>query len=112
MHQGRLRDAYEAYARFVWPEYFRQSPQDALRSWYLAYFAPVAFSVCEYDEAYAISVTQLADAAAAGSGQGQLERLSASALAGVLSVWGDEASAAEVERQFGVRRMREGDTSW
>jgi hypothetical protein len=33
-------------------------------------------------------------------------------LAGVLAQWGDEQGAVEVERDFGVVRMRPTDTSW
>ena len=112
VHMGRVRDAYQSYIRFLWPEYFRQSPKDGLRSWYLAYFAPVAFSAGDYDNAYAAALTQLADAAEQGEGIGTLERLSAGTMAGVLAIWGDEQGAAEVERQFGVDRMREGAVAW
>jgi hypothetical protein len=30
----------------------------------------------------------------------------------VLAIWGDEAGASEVERDFGVVRMREGVADW
>ena len=112
VHLGRVREAHAAYIRFLWPEYFRQSPKDGMRSWYLAYFAPVAFSAGDYDNAYAAAMTQLADAAEQGMERGTLERLSASVLSGVLAIWGDEAGASEVERDFGVVRMREGVADW
>lgn len=112
VHQGRIRDAYDAYARFLWPEYFRQSPSDGMRSWYLAFFSPVAFAACDSENAYAAAMAQLADNVEAGGGKGMLERLSASVLAGVMAQWGDEAGASEVEREYGVVRMREGATSW
>ena len=113
LHVGLLQDGYDMYIRQLWPEYRRQDPRDGLRAWYLAYFAPVAFLVCDYDTAYAASLTQLADeVAAGGSARDGVSALSARVLAGVLAQWGDEQGAAEVERDFGVVRMRPSDTSW
>ena len=113
VHIGLVQDAYDMYIRQLWPEYRRQDPRDGLRPWYLAYFAPIAFLVCDYETAYATSLTQLADeVAAGGSARGGVSALSARVLAGVLAQWGDEQGAAEVERDFGVVRMRPSDTGW
>jgi hypothetical protein len=113
VHIGLVQDAYDMYIRQLWPEYRRQDPRDGLRAWYLAYFAPVAFMVCDYETAYVTSLTQLADeVAAGGTARGGVSALSARVLAGVLAQWGDEQGAAEVERDFGVVRMRPTDTSW
>jgi hypothetical protein len=113
VHIGLVQDAYDMYIRQLWPEYRRQDPRDGLRPWYLAYFAPIAFLVCDYETAYVTSLTQLADeVAAGGTARGGVSELSARVLAGVLAQWGDEQGAVEVERDFGVVRMRPTDTSW
>jgi len=110
---GHFDDAYLVYRRFLWSEYHRQIPTDGLRPWYLAYFAPIAYRVCDYDTAYECAMTQLGDAMAAGSdGKGVVSALSARVLAGVLAAWGDEQGARAVEAQFGVPRLPEGSDNW
>ena len=110
---GHFDDAYQVYGRFLWPEYHRQIPTDALRPWYLAFFSPIAYRVCDYDTAYECAMTQLGDAMAAGSdGKGVVSALSARVLAGVLAAWGDEQGARAVETQFGVQRLPEGSDNW
>jgi hypothetical protein len=110
---GHFDDAYQVYRRFLWPEYHRQIPTDGLRPWYLAFFSPIAYRVCDYDTAYECAMTQLGDAMAAGSdGKGVVSALSARVLAGVLAAWGDEQGARAVETQFGVQRLPEGSDNW
>jgi hypothetical protein len=110
---GHFEDAYRVYRRFLWPEYRRQIPTDGLRPWYLAFFAPIAYRVCDYETAYECAMTQLGDAMAAGSdGKGVVSALSARVLAGVLAAWGDEQGARAVETQFGVQRLPEGADNW
>jgi serine/threonine protein kinase len=113
VNQGFVKDGYDAYIDHLWPEYRRQVPSDGLRAWYLAYFAPIAFMVADYDTAYACALTQLADEIdAGGSATGGVCQLSARVLAGVLAVWGDEAGAQEVERRFNVQRVLECLEQW
>ena len=113
VNKGFIKDGYDAYIGHLWPEYRRQVPTDGLRAWYLAYFAPVAFMVADYDTAYACALTQLADEIdAGGPATGQVCELSARVLAGVLAVWGDEAGAQEVERRFKVQRVPECLEQW
>jgi hypothetical protein len=113
VNQGFVKDGYDAYIGHLWPEYRRQVPTDGLRAWYLAYFAPVAFMVADYDTAYACALTQLADEIDAGRPTtGGVCELSARVLAGVLAVWGDEAGAQEVERRFKVQRVPECMEQW
>jgi hypothetical protein len=113
VNQGFVKDGYDAYIDHLWPEYRRQVPSDGLRAWYLAYFAPVAFMVADYDTAYACALTQLADEIdAGGPATGGVCQLSARVLAGVLAVWGDEAGAQEVERRFDVQRAPECLEQW
>jgi hypothetical protein len=113
VNQGFVKDGYDAYIDHLWPEYRRQVPSDGLRAWYLAYFAPVAFMVADYDTAYACALTQLADEIdAGGPATGGVCQLSARVLAGVLAVWGDESGAQEVERRFNVQRVPECLEQW
>jgi hypothetical protein len=110
---GRFEDGYQAYLRFLWPEYRRQVPSDGLRRWYLGYFAPVAYRVGDLDTAYATSMTQLADDASEGSiKRDGVAQLSAKVLAGVLAVWGDDAGAREIEQRYGVQRLPECADNW
>lgn len=110
---GHFDDAYLVYKRFLWPEYRRQIAVDGLRPWYIAFFAPIAYRVCDYDTAYACAMTQLGDAFSAGQdGTGVVSTLSARVLAGVLAAWGDEQGARAVETQFRVQRLPEGSDNW
>jgi serine/threonine protein kinase len=110
---GHFEDAYLVYKRFLWPEYHRQLPTDGLRPWYLGFFAPIAYRVCDYETAYECAMTQLGDQFSAGGvSQGVVTALSARVLAGVLSAWGDEDGARSVEVQFGIQRLPEGSENW
>lgn len=113
VNRGFVKDGYDAYIDHLWPEYRRQVATDGLRAWYLAYFAPVAFMVADYDTAYACALTQLADEIdAGGPATSGVCQLSARVLAGVLAVWGDETGAQEVERRFKVQRAPECLEQW
>jgi len=113
VNQGFVKDGYDAYIDHLWPEYRRQVATDGLRAWYLAYFAPVAFMVADYDTAYACALTQLADEIdAGGPATSGVCQLSARVLAGVLALRGDEAGAQEVERRFKVQRVPECMEQW
>jgi serine/threonine protein kinase len=113
VNQGFVKDGYDAYIDHLWPEYRRQVATDGLRAWYLAYFAPVAFMVADYDTAYACALTQLADEIdAGGPATSGVCQLSARVLAGVLALRGDEAGAQKVERRFKVQRVPECMEQW
>ena len=101
-NRGDYARAYATFSRFLWPEHRRQSVRDGLRPWYLAYFAPIAYRVCDLDTAYLAATKQLSEAHADRDGNCAL---SARVVAAVLADWGDEAGAAEVERTYGVARL-------
>jgi tetratricopeptide (TPR) repeat protein len=105
-NRGEYEEAYRAFLPHLWPTYRRQSPRDGLRPWYLAYFAPIAFRACDLETAYATAVTQINGATSPlPPNKDNNCRLSARVLAAVLAEWGDEAGAAEVERDYGIERL-------
>ena len=110
IHAGDAPGAYDAFARFLWPEMRRLHPGDGLRRWYLSYFAPVAYEACALDDAWAAGMQVLADDAQDGEVKRDgMAQQAAHVVAAVLAEQGDEAGAAEIERIYGVRRMVRGE---
>ncbi len=106
LHAGDVRGAYDAFARFLWPEMRRLHPGDGLRRWYLSYFAPIAYQACALEDAWAAGMQVLADDAQDGEVKRDgMAQQAASVVAAVLAEQGDEAGAAEIERIYGVQRM-------
>jgi hypothetical protein len=102
---GAYRDGHMSFLRFLWPEVHRRPTDDGLRRWYLAYFVPIAYEACDFENAYAAGMQLLADDWAAGRDEpDSMAVMTATGVAGALAELGDEAGAVAIERTYGVRR--------
>jgi len=93
-----------AFAPFVADELASTDPGDGWRRWFLSHFSRIAWAACEDEAALMLGLQLLSESAAMGAPRDFLESQAARVVAAAWAERGEEAAAAEVEREFGVTR--------
>jgi hypothetical protein len=106
---GDPESGFAAFAPRVDDELKRTQPGDSWRRWFLSHFARIAWAACEDDAALRLSLLVLAEDAAHPVPRDFVRDQAARVLAAAWAERGDEAAAAEVEREFDVGRDAGGD---
>jgi non-specific serine/threonine protein kinase/serine/threonine-protein kinase len=106
---GDPESGFAAFAPRVDDELKRTQPGDSWRRWFLSHFARIAWAACEDDAALRLSLLVLAEDAAHPVPRDFVRDQAARVLAAAWAERGDEAAAAEVEREFDVVRDVGGD---